>query len=123
MYSKKCSQFCTCTADPYGQKKILRSGLRALAQGQQIIIPDGAASFAFEDRDYSATEKEEIVSALYSLSGTVPEGGTSNIVAARDENNQQVPLQSFTIEMRYLEPGVMEFMVVFLLDLPLFETM
>ena len=64
--------------------------IRAFAQGQQIVIPEGAASFAFEDRDYSATEKEEIVSALYSLSGTVPETGTGNVIATRDENNQQV---------------------------------
>ena len=64
--------------------------IRAFAQGQQIVIPEGAASFAFEDRDYSTTEKEEIVSALYSLSGTVPETGTGNVIATRDENNQQV---------------------------------
>ena len=66
----------------------MRPGIRA--QGQQIIIPEGAASFSFEDRDYSASEKQEIVSALYSLSGTAPETGTGNIIASRDENNQQV---------------------------------
>ena len=85
--SEQC-KFLILTADPFA-KRIMRP-IRAFAQGQQIVIPEGAASFAFEDRDYSATEKEEIVSALYSLSGTVPETGTGNVIATRDENNQQV---------------------------------
>ena len=47
----------------------------------------GTAAFTFEDRDYSATEKEEIVNALYSLSGNIEAG---NIITARDENDHQV---------------------------------
>ncbi len=52
-----------------------------------LILNVGTAAFTFEDRDYSASEKEEIVNALYSLSGNIEAG---NIITARDENDQQV---------------------------------